>query len=249
MPSFSLIGALEFRQVVASLASQAAGDPLNLHIYQESPLTPYVRGHYPHHHSHVSASGPRTPDQEQDPWDVAAGSVQLHERSPHMSPTAGVGRLDQMIFPSNPPSEADAASHLFTPPKRQRVKHVLYRTWHTLFPTLHHFWDKTFLGKIVSLFAAPAVMALTITLPVVVTPLVAEKSIEKFSETAEGSTDSRLIDFEEEGVEVERALIAEEETVEQLHELKYNKWLMAAQCIFGSLWCVAVLFGKTLWDA
>jgi hypothetical protein len=63
MPSFSLIGALEFRQVVASLASQAAGDPLNLHLYQESPLTPYVRGHYPHHHSHIlgiSASNARS---------------------------------------------------------------------------------------------------------------------------------------------------------------------------------------------
>src|SRR5579872_3015976 len=90
MPSFSLIGALEFRQVVASLESQAAGDPLHLHIYQESPLTPYVRGHYPHHHSHSPVSRPRTPDQEQDPWDTIAGSVQLHERSPHMSPAPSV---------------------------------------------------------------------------------------------------------------------------------------------------------------
>ena len=246
MPSFSLIGALEFRQVVASLASQAAGDPLNLHIYQESPLTPYVRGHYPHHHSHSSVSRPRTPDQDQDPWD-AAGSVQLHERSPHMSPAANVANLDQMIFPSNPPSETDTASHQFTPPsKRQKVKHALYRTWHTLFPTLRHFWEKPFSGKVVALFAAPAVMALTITLPVVVTPLVTEKSVEKPPAVMPGSPDSRLIDFEEEGVEVERALIAEEETVEELHELKYNKWLMAAQCIFGPLWCVVVLFGESL---
>ena len=155
-----------------------------------------------------------------------------------------------MIFPSNPPSETDASSHRFTPPsKRQRVKHVLYRVWHTLFPTLHHFWGKTLMGKVVSLFAAPAVMTLTVTLPVVVTPLEPEESVEKLPETAEGSTDSRLIDFEEEGVEVERALIAEEETAKELRELKYNKWLMAAQCIFGPLWCVAVLFGKILCDA
>jgi sodium/potassium/calcium exchanger 6 len=150
-----------------------------------------------------------------------------------------------MIFPSNVPSETDTSSHRFTPPsKRQRVKHALYRTWHTLFPTLHHFWDKSFLGKIVSLFAAPAVMALTITLPVVVTPYTAEQSAEKPPTVDAGSGDSRLIDFEEEGVEGERALIAEEEVVEELHELKYNKWLMAAQCAFGPLWCVAVLFGK-----
>ena len=243
MPSFSLIGALEFRQVVASLASQAAGDPLNLHLYQESPLTPYVRGHYPHHHTHSSLSRPRTPDQ--DPWDAVAGSVQLHERSPHMSPSGSVERLDHMIFPSNVPSETDTSSHRFTPPsKRQRVKHAVYRTWHTLFPTLHHFWRKSFLGKIVALFAAPAVMALTITLPVVVIPYRSERSAEKPPTVDAGSGDSRLIDFEEEGMEVERALIAEEEVVEELHELKYNKWLMAAQCTFGPLWCVAVLFGK-----
>ena len=243
MPSFSLIGALEFRQVVASLASQAAGDPINLQIYEESPWTPYVRGYYPHHHSHSSTPRPRTPDRDQDPWDSVEGSVQLHECSPNAPPSANLG---QMIFPSNTPSETDTASHQFTPPsKPQRVKHVLYRIWHVLFPTLHNFWDHTFVGKVVALFAAPAVMALTITLPVVVTPYVAENSVEKLPAALGGTADSRLIDFEEEGVEVERALIAEEETVEELRELKYNKWLMATQCIFGPLWCTAVLFGES----
>lgn len=245
MPSFSLIGALEFRQVVASLASQAAGDPLNLHIYQESPWTPCVRGYYPHHHSHSSTSRPRSPDRDQDPWDSVAGSVQLHECSSNPPPSSSGVRLDQMIFPSNPASETDTASHRFTPPsKPQRVKHVLYRIWHVLFPTLHHFWDKTFVGKIVSLFAAPAVTALTITLPVVVTPFMVEDSVEKLATIGAESADPRLVDFEEEGVETERALIAEEETVEGLHEFDYNKWLTATQCVFGPLWCVAVLFGK-----
>ena len=87
-------------------------------------------------------------------------------------------------------------------------------------------------------------MGLTITLPVVVTPYTAEKSVEKLSTAGAGSVDSRLIDFEEEGVEAGRALIAEEEVTRQPHELKYNKWLMAVQCILGPLWCVAVLFGK-----
>lgn len=246
MPSFSLIGALEFRQVVASLASQAAGDPLNLHIYEESPLTPYVRGYYPHHHSHSSASQPRTPEQDQDQWNAGSASVPLHECPTHPSPDPSVVRLDQMIFPSDPSSETDTASQQFTPPpKPQKAKHVLYRMWHTVFPTLHHFWDKTFVGKIVSLFAAPAVMALTITLPVVVTPYVTNNSVEKLSATVAGTPDSRLIDFEEEGVEVERSLIAQEEPVDELHELKYNKWLMATQCIFGPLWCAAVVFGAS----
>lgn len=87
-------------------------------------------------------------------------------------------------------------------------------------------------------------MALTITLPVVVTPYTGEGSTEKLPMVGSGSVDSRLIDFEEEGVEGERALIAEEELVEELHELEYNKWLMAAQCALGPLWCVAVLFGE-----
>jgi len=103
------------------------------------------------------------------------------------------------------------------------VKHVLYRRWYTLFSTLHHFCDRPFSGKVVC--CPRGVMALTIALPVVVTPLVTEKFVELPAVTPR-SPDSRLIDFEEEGVEVERALIAEEEAVEELHELKYNKWLM-----------------------
>jgi len=89
-------------------------------------------------------------------------------------------------------------------------------------------------------------MALTVTLPVVVTPYASEKSAEKLSTADAGSVDSRLIDFEEEGVEAGRALIAEEEVAHELRELKYNKWLMAAQCILGPLWCAAVLFGGSV---
>lgn len=44
---------------------------------------------------------------------------------------------------------------------------------------------------------------------------------------------------------MERVLIAEEE-IEEDHELAYNKWLTAAQCVFGPLFCVQVLFGMYL---
>lgn len=81
-------------------------------------------------------------------------------------------------------------------------------------------------------------MALTLTLPVVVTAYEdAGASREKLA-----SSESRLVDFEEEGVE--RALIAEEEVQEDMHELKFNKWLMAAQCALGPLFAVAILFGE-----
>jgi sodium/potassium/calcium exchanger 6 len=64
--------------------------------------------------------------------------------------------------------------------------------------------------------------------------------------TGSGVDESPLIEFEEEGTE--RVLIAEEEVEEEMHHqpLEYNKWLMATQCIFGSLFCVVVLFGESI---
>jgi sodium/potassium/calcium exchanger 6 len=112
------------------------------------------------------------------------------------------------------------------------LKHI----YHTLFPSLHHFRSKTILGKIAAIFAAPAILVLTLTLPVIVTAYDnGHMSREKIL-GAEG----RLIDFEEEGIE--RVLIAEEETREEIHDLTFNKWLMATQCALGPLFCVGVLF-------
>lgn len=132
--------------------------------------------------------------------------------------------------------------------KGQRIYHVLARTFYILFPSLHHFGSKTLLGKIAALLAAPAVMALTLTLPVVVMPYGTdcghEEKMARHRHHHHGSPQSaRLVEFEEEGVE--RALIAEEGMQEDLHEMEFNKWLMAAQCVFGSLFCAAVLFSGT----
>lgn len=92
-----------------------------------------------------------------------------------------------------------------------------------------------------AIFAAPAVLLLTLTLPVVVTPM-QDAEVEEKIEDAAGPTLGNLIDFEEEGIE--RALVAEEEVEEELHGLEFNKWLMAVQCICGPLFCCTVLFGK-----
>ena len=248
MPSFSLIGALEFRQVVASLQHRAASPSLNMF---ESPITPYAGGHYCRRPRSRTASHSRTG--EGDPWDAALG-VPLGERSPLNLMVASVEEMageelhhsHSSLVPSisrtaaSPSgSDGDAESQRFSPPTRgQKLLHVLTRTLHILCPSLHHFGHKTVLGKIVSLFAAPAVLALTLTLPVTVTPYESSSLAEKKVQT---TSEGRLIDFEEEGIE--RALIAEEEVVEDLHEMKFNKWLMAAQCIFGPLFCVTVLFG------
>jgi len=112
---------------------------------------------------------------------------------------------------------------------------ILLRVYGTLFPSLLRFKTKTPLGKIVSIFAAPAVMALTLTLPVVVIPY--EHNLISREKTFGG--EGRLLDFEEEGIE--RALIAEEEVQEGMHDLAFNKWLLAAQCILGPLFCARVL--------
>ncbi|TFY77913.1 hypothetical protein EWM64_g6097 [Hericium alpestre] len=140
--------------------------------------------------------------------------------------------------PASPTSEIDGEAPPAKASRRQYILHILARTFHILFPTLHDLRSKTVLGKIASVFAAPAVFVLTLTLPVMVTPYDSGHfHLEK------PGTDERLIAFEEDGIE--RALIAEEIVEEELHELRFNKWLMAAQCTFGPLFCTAVLFKNT----
>lgn len=249
MPSFSLIGALEFSRVVSSLQEQAAGARLSLF---ESPVTPYAGGHY-HTHSHhryasQGSSRSRTPigmDLERDPWDAALG-VPLEPRSPQilvedLEPPAN-GAVPVIAHTPASPLSTESESevdHNLPPSRRPRFLRILRTTYHVLFPSLQDFRSKSFLGMIAAVFAAPALMALTLTLPVVVTDHHhAGSPLEKPENT------SRLVDFEEEGVA--RALIAEEEVEEELHGLKFNRWLMAVQCALAPLFCVAILFGRVL---
>ncbi|KAG1733601.1 Sodium/calcium exchanger protein-domain-containing protein [Suillus paluster] len=262
MPSFSLVGALEFRQVVASLQAHAASSSLSIF---ESPITPYAGGRYHLHGSHAS----RTPSSEVDPWDSTLG-VPLDERSPRLlvndmipeghEPSPSPSTTDVQAHASTsispipsishtPASPTDAASTTTTevepyvpPSKLQRVCRVVKKTYYILFPALHHFKEKNILGKIASLLAAPAVMALTLTLPVVVVPYDSNGSASEKHKRHHHSAgeDGRLVEFEEDGIE--RALIAEEVMQPDLHEIEFNKWLMAAQCVLGPLFCLGVLF-------
>ena len=255
MPSFSLVGALEFRRVVSSLQRDAASASLSRF---ESPLTPYSY----HRHRHSLQSGSRTPSRspishfERDPWDAALG-VPLDERPPPPqivettfgdSLHEGYGHTPIPSISHTPASpissaESDTESQTYVEvplSRRQRVFRFVAHVGHILFPTLHEFWSKSFLGKIAAVLAAPAVLALTLTLPVVVTSYENPDASEK-RHSMGGTSVSPLVDFEEEGVE--RALIAEEEVEEEMHELKFNKWLMAVQCCLGPLFCAAVLLG------
>ncbi|KAF8557459.1 hypothetical protein OG21DRAFT_1595966 [Imleria badia] len=270
MPSFSLVGAIEFRQVVSSLQSQAATSSLSMF---DSPVTPYAGGHYhaPRRHSRSSSVSPR-PLPESDEWDGALG-LPLNDRSPKLLRTSITeepeheraelldiqeeeGARTPLSIPTIPsishtpasptaplivslPMVAEAEEQIPPTTRPRRLWYVFARTWHILFPSLHHFKSKTLTGKIVSLLATPAVMALTVTLPVVITPYGDSGShLEKLDQH-----DTRLPEFEEEGAE--RALIAEHEIQEDLHEVGFNKWLTAAQCILGPLLCVVVLFSRS----
>lgn len=212
-------------------------------------MTPYPGGHYYTHSQHrrTSSSRSRTPlhhDENRDPWDAALG-VPLEQRSPFASTNDLEGAVSSTAIPtiSHTPaspggSDTETETEVFVPlTRRKRVFRAIGHVYHVLFPTLHNFRSKSFLGMIAAVFAAPAVMALTLTLPVVVTSHDDHHSHEEKLDNV-----GRLVDFEEEGVE--RALIAEEEVEEEIHELKFNKWLMAVQCAISPMFCVAILFGE-----
>lgn len=162
----------------------------------------------------------------------------------------GVPRI--ATTPASPTSEMslDDEHRPYVPPtRRQRVMHAVRHTVHVLFPTLHNLRSKSVLGMLASVLAAPAVLALTVTLPVHVTPRHSLDASEKHENGfVGGDSEDRLLDFEEDGIE--RVLTAEDEVETEMHELKFNKWLMASQCILGPLFCVAVLCAgaeKVVW--
>ncbi|KAF8807036.1 hypothetical protein BYT27DRAFT_7140644 [Phlegmacium glaucopus] len=263
LPSFSILGALEFREVVASLKKEAAGTSLS---YFESPIASYAGGHY-HARNHA---GVRSQSQSQQSSlsssidDTTLNRLRLDDRlrpqgaqpihEERQSADAPNDYLNArqnyqlQVAPSIyriPPSpsatisDAESDEQLYIPlTKRQRMRASLGNAYHILFPTLHNFRQQSLLTQIASVLAAPAVLCLTVTLPVVVTPYNnAHASHEKIY------GDARLVDFEEEGIE--RALIAEQEVEENMHELSFSKWLTAVQCVLGPSFCVQVLFGGT----
>ncbi|KAF9468119.1 Sodium/calcium exchanger protein-domain-containing protein [Collybia nuda] len=259
IPSFSLVGALEFRHVVASLQNQAASSSLSMF---ESPVTPFAGGRY---HMHP-ASRQRTPrsslNGDEDPWDAALAlderpqqprlvvtssvTSPIHEE-PHQNGNSLIQSPTSTAVPSifrtpaSPTiSDGDTESQNFVPlTRQQRTLSVLLQIIHTLFPSLCHFRNQSILGQIASIFAAPAILLLTLTLPVVVTPYQSSQATQEKIYQGDG----RLVEFEEEGEA--RILTAEEEVLEDMHEMTFNKWLTAVQCALAPVFCVGVLFNGT----
>lgn len=261
LPSFSILGALEFREVIASLKNEAAATSLS---YFESPVTSYAGGHYHVRNlsgirlsqasssssvNETSSNGVRLGDRLRPP---SALSINEEPRSAHPDgPTDYFSSRQNYQLqtaaptiyrippsPSTTLSDAESDEQLYTPlTKRQRIWTALGKAYHILFPTLHNFGQQSRLTQIACILAAPAVLFLTLTLPVVVTPY---NNLHASHEKIFG--DARLVDFEEEGIE--RTLIAEQEVEENMHELTFSKWLTAVQCLLGPLFCVQVLFGR-----
>ncbi|KAG8937293.1 hypothetical protein FRC02_000063 [Tulasnella sp. 418] len=136
MPSFSLLGALEFRSVINALQKESTSEALNV-FDQPSPSTPYAANYYrTHHHRHsVGAStgkGGRDEEDgmsrtggyndEQNPWDETL-RVPFDQRSiepPHLTiDTSQERRKGKSPIPSiaiRSPAPEGGDSRLSSPP-------------------------------------------------------------------------------------------------------------------------------------
>jgi solute carrier family 24 (sodium/potassium/calcium exchanger), member 6 len=263
MPSFSLVGALEFRSIISSLQQDSAGYSLSAF---ETPLTPYPGGHYHNYNFSRSRSRASIYSGSAHTWDTSS-DVPLDDRSP-LPPTSSLPPDDSDVHPAVHPTEpplspigsdaepqipeiahipasplveisSDVAHHMVAARPRG-TRFVLARASHILFPTLHGFHAKSLLGKATAVLATPAVFALTITLPVVVEPY--DSAGYRFEKAS--TINDTLITLEGDGIE--RVLIDKVE--DEAHSLQFNKWLMALQCTLGPLFCVVVLFSTLIID-
>ncbi|CAE6516023.1 unnamed protein product [Rhizoctonia solani] len=267
LPSFSLLGALEFRTVVNSLHGSSTAGQLSMF---DAPVSPYAAGHYHRRLSSISngstvssvrgtaVTAPPAMERidsedQRDPWD-AAFSVQLSERgggrtsNGALAPAAETHRAKSPvpsihIFSPNSPSHGagPAAPHkLFVPDDAQvqpRWKRILRQVMHTLFPSLVDLSSRPWLWKIVAVCSAPAIFALTLTLPVVVNDPDSEFKSEEGAERPV----TPLVDYDESDVEDEM-MQARAEAEEHVLDVHFNKWLTAVQCALSPVFCVSVLF-------
>lgn len=212
-------------------------------------MTPYVAGHY--HRRRLSIVSARSPvssvrrmstEEERDPWDAAL-SLPLSDRGASLLPTPEP-RLTKSPVPSinlfSPAGPGPVAPRkLFVPddtPVQPRWKAVLRQVVHTLFPSIVDLPSRPWLWKIIAVCSAPAIFALTLTLPVVVNDPEADQ------DNVRPAT-PLLIEYEESDAE-EELIQAQIEAEEHVHDVRFNKWLTAVQCALSPVFCVAVLFCK-----
>lgn len=149
-------------------------------------------------------------DQTRRPSSQAPMSSIQHPAAPLPSILITSDRQEILTLPDSPDQDGEIPSARSLPPnlerarRRHRWRVLISVIWETLFPTLKDWRIKSLLGKAVAIVSAPAVLVLTLTLPVV-------------DETEEDSIEE-LQDYEEQDDhedEIGDALIAldEERTV------------------------------------
>lgn len=220
LPSFSLLGALEFQSVVSALERESAATGLG--VFE----TGSRRGSRTHGRSLSS-----THAAEVDPWDAALATSGGHRSEAHglplsplnvpeddraKSPTPSITisppeveglRQDRSPLPpfsgeipSLPQSAPPVIDHTLNSPKSQastavaaqpgksRLRRTVLSVTRTLFPTLNNFWsaDKSWLGRLTAIIAVPAVLLLTLSLPVVITSDEDESDTEEPLKVPEG---------------------------------------------------------------
>ncbi|KAI5982024.1 Sodium/calcium exchanger protein-domain-containing protein [Pisolithus marmoratus] len=249
MPSSSNLGALEFHQVVESLKSHTASSSLDVF---DPHLIRYAGGHYYQHRYAIQSDGdgddPSRSGPESHPWDTDHG-VPLDTRAPRLllSPIAE----DREREESERPSALDEGIQLSrpcTPLSGLELIPSIPRTPESLTDSGASVDAERYVpptkGERTRRVLARACHILFPTLH-----LFWSKTL--FGKDRRIGWKPRLVgfDFEEEGVE--GTPITEEVIQEDFHEMKFNKWLVAAQCVFGPLFCVVVLFRGTkhlLWS-
>ncbi|KAG8908491.1 hypothetical protein FRB99_005849 [Tulasnella sp. 403] len=304
LPSFSLIGALEFRDVVNSLQRESTSSALNTF---DEPSTSYKR-HYKRpsfgsrsNRSRLESWHAREHSQDEvDPWDAALAqanassdvapshhgqatpytdrrdpepvvapppipSIAILPPDSQFVPSSSTGQIRLPSSPSSPSStinEILISGHESTKRRWTPFAHYpsLSNVLSTLFPTLLQFTssNRSFIGRIISILAAPAVLLLTLSLPVVIVSndegerLKKETQVEIHMEPADpeaygNNFAERIQPATEE--ELERDAESEVSSImndleKEMHPEGFAKWLLATQCIAGPLFVTAALFSR-----
>lgn len=223
LPHFSLLTALEFRDIVSSLQHQANFSGLSPLDNSISSLT---SRHYrtPSVRSRFSLSRtPLTSVFENESNFVEDGlSVQrtLNQMAPEGSHSLTNG------------SSAVAPQSYVSPGSRQTFLNILYSICRILFPHLRDFSEKSFFSLVVAILATPGVVALTLTLPVV--PSFHNPTSNNYPVVS--VPEGQLID------EPENEMLEAQNFGQK--DYQSNRGLVTVQCILGPPFCAVSLLGK-----